>query len=235
MEAELQGLRDLVAQLQADNAKLREEREEFFSRKQQEGETLLEFSLALMSLMDKVKQVAPEGLVNADVLLRDQFIEHVIDSALRRELKQLVRREPTTTMLAARSEAIRWEREGTPGGVRGRSCSVPSAYGIQYGVQGGPCGASNSPSQQSELVTLKEILKQQQEQLNQLSQSVALLRSSQPPFRSSSSSVIICRRCQRPGHFARDCDARIPPPRQPRSLVSSSRGGRRLSPTVAEN
>lgn len=54
----------------------------FFSRKQQDGETLLEFSLALMALMEQVKQRAPDGLLNAEVLLRDQFVEHVMDSAV---------------------------------------------------------------------------------------------------------------------------------------------------------
>ncbi|KAI3352779.1 hypothetical protein L3Q82_019358 [Scortum barcoo] len=53
----------------------------FFSRHQLEGETLQEFSLALMALMDRVKQCAPDGVPNADVLLRDQFIEHVYDSS----------------------------------------------------------------------------------------------------------------------------------------------------------
>lgn len=69
---------------------------------------------------------------NADILLRDQFVEHVSDGALRRELKQLVHRQPTAMLLDVRSEAMRWEREGMPGGARGRSQSVPSAYGIQY-------------------------------------------------------------------------------------------------------
>ena len=39
--------------------------EAFFSRRQHEGETLLEFSLALMSLMTSVKQRAPGGIPNA--------------------------------------------------------------------------------------------------------------------------------------------------------------------------
>ena len=90
--------------------------EAFFSRKQQDGETLLEFSLALICLMDKVKKCAPDGLVNAEVLLRDQFAEHVLDGSLRRELKQLIRRQATVTLLELRAEAIRWEREGMPGG-----------------------------------------------------------------------------------------------------------------------
>lgn len=91
--------------------------EAFFSRRQQEGETLLEFSLALMGLLEKVKQRSPSVMLNAEVLLRDQFVEHVLDNTLRRELKQLVRRQPTATLLEVRSEAIRWEREGMPGGL----------------------------------------------------------------------------------------------------------------------
>lgn len=97
--------------------------EDFFSRKQQEGETLQEFSHALMCLMDKVVTNAPIGLPNSGVLLRDQFVEHVFDCTLRRELKQLIRRQPNATLLDVRSEAIRWEREGTPGGARGRTHS----------------------------------------------------------------------------------------------------------------
>ncbi|KAK0150708.1 hypothetical protein N1851_008178 [Merluccius polli] len=124
--------------------------EAFFSRRQQEGETLLEFSLVLMGLMASVKQRAPSGIPNAEVLSRDQFVEHVLDGALRRELKQFVRRQPTATLLEVRSEAIRWEREGLPGVVRGRSHSVPSIFGAQCVVQGSSQGGVGSP-QSSEL------------------------------------------------------------------------------------
>nr|XP_043898190.1 uncharacterized protein LOC122779681 [Solea senegalensis] len=116
-----------------------------FSRKQLEDETLQEFSLALMALMEQVQQCAPDHIPNAGVLLLDQFIEHVLDSALCRELKQLVRRQPTATLLDVRCEAIRREREGLPGGSRGRSHSLPTAYGLQYGVQG-MWGKVGSPS-----------------------------------------------------------------------------------------
>lgn len=75
----------------------------------------MEFSLALMSLLEKVKEQAPHEMSNAGALLRDQFVENVSDNTLRRELKQLVRRSPNSTLLEVRSEAIRWEREGTPG------------------------------------------------------------------------------------------------------------------------
>lgn len=108
--------------------------EAFFSRRQQEGETLQEFSLALMSLMVSVKQWAPSDMPNAEVLLRDQFVEHVLDGALCCELKQFVSRQPTVSLLDVRGEVVQWECEGLPGGARGRSHSVPLVFGIQYGV-----------------------------------------------------------------------------------------------------
>lgn len=196
--------------------------ESFFSRKQQDGESLLEFSLVLMGLLEKVKSQSPYGMPNAETLLRDQFVEYVNDGALRRELKQLVRRQPTATLLDVRNEAIRWEREGVPGGTRGRSQSVPSAYGIQYVVQGHSHTSSNAVSTTSELSELREMLKTQQQQLNQLTQSIAQIQNPQPRMRSSRPNQIICRRCQQPGHYAGDCDGERRPSRFPSALAVSS-------------
>ena len=185
--------------------------EAFFSRKQQEGETLLEFSLALMSLMDRVKQRAPAGMLNAEVLLRDQFVEQVSDSTLRRELKQFVRSQPTATLLSVRGEAIRWEREGLPSAFRGRSNSVPSFSGIQYGVQGAHSVASVPYS--SEMSEMKEMLRQQQDQLNQLTHTLARMQRPYARSHSAPRGPLVCNRCQKPGHFARECDGVRAPPR----------------------
>lgn len=187
--------------------------EAFFSRRQQEGETLLEFSLALMGLLEKAKHHSPDTMLNAEVFLRDQFVEHVLDSSLRRELKQLVRRQPTATLLDVRGEAIRWEREGTPGGARGRSHSVPLALGFQYGVQSDAHSGVDRSSLCSEMSELREMLKLQQQQLTQLTQSVAQLRDQPRRGRPFHNSSVICRRCQKPGHFAAECDGeRVPLP-----------------------
>ncbi len=80
--------------------------------------------------MQSIKQCAPDRMPNSD-----QFVEHVLDSSLRRELKQMVRRQPSASLLEVRGEAIRCEREGLPGGSHGRSCSLPSAHGLQFSVQ----------------------------------------------------------------------------------------------------
>lgn len=180
----------------------------FFSRRQQEGETLQEFSLALMALMEQVKQCTTGGVPNAAVLLRDQFVEHVLDGALRRDLKRFVRSRPTATLLDIRAEALRWEREGLPVGPRERSFSLPSICGLQYEVRGNtrPSPLATGPG----LNEVMELLKGQQEQLNLLTQTVASLQVSRPDGRPPRSSII-CRRCNRPGHYARECDGERAP------------------------
>lgn len=188
--------------------------EAFFSRRQEEGETLQEFSLALMGLMERVRQQAPTAMLNAESLLRDQFVEHVSNSALRRELKQMVRRQPDATLLDVRTEAIQWEREGLPGGVRGRSNSIPLVVGVQYGVHGG--------SQASEMAEMKEMLRRQQEQLNLLTESIDRLQNPQQYNRPPRTSPIICRRCNQPGHIARHCVARVSARPQAPSRPSST-------------
>lgn len=157
-----------------------------------------------MGLMERVKQRAPADMLNADTLLRDQFVEHVLNSSLRRELKQVVRRQPACTLLDVRAEAIQWEREGLPGGVRGRSQSVPSIYGTQYAVQGGPPAVQSSSV--AEMSELREMLKRQQEQLNQLVGSIAQLQNSHQNSHPPRTGPPLCRRCNQPGHFARECD-----------------------------
>ncbi len=205
--------------------------EAFFSLRQQEGETLLEFSLALMSLQEKVKQQSPAAMPNAGVLLRDQFVEFVLDPALRRELKQLVRREPSCNFLYVRSEAIRWEREGMLGGARARSQSLPLAYGVQYGMQGRSGLEGGGLVARSEFDELKEMLKLQQEQLGQLTQGLALLQGSSLQKPSPRRGPVICRRCQRAGHFARECDGdRVSPRPWPPSAVVPVSGGRQPRP-----
>lgn len=174
--------------------------EAFFSRKQQELEILLKFSLALMSLMEKVKQHSAI-VIDVPVLLRDQFGEHVVDGALRRELKQLVHRQPTITLLEVRGEAIRWER------------SVVAA----------------SPNL-SEMGELREMLKAQQKQLNQLTHNFARFQEFSSRDHSPRYGPVIYRRCQQPGHFARDCEGpRVPsrPPIVGPPMVPLSVDGRR--------
>lgn len=175
--------------------------ENFFSRKQLEGETLQEYSHALFCLMEKVTKSAPGIVQNAPILLRDQFVEHVLDPSLRRELKRLVRLHPGYTLLDVRREAIRREQEGQPSDARGRSQSVPSFCAVQYSQARGSEGFSNRP--QDGLAEIKELLVKQQEQINLLTQNMLQLQNRPPNF--NRGGPLICRQCQQPGHIARNC------------------------------
>lgn len=174
--------------------------ENFFSRRQLDGETLQEYSHALFCLMEKVTKSAPGVLQNAAILLRDQFVEYVLDPCLRRELKRLVRLNPGYTLLDVRREAIRWEQEGQPSDARGRSQSVPSYCAVQHS-QIRREGFSNKP--QDGIAEIRELLVKQQEQINLLTQNMLQLQNRPPSY--NRGGPIICRQCQRPGHIARNC------------------------------
>ncbi|XP_023817649.1 uncharacterized protein LOC105355397 [Oryzias latipes] len=180
--------------------------EKFFSRTQQEGESLQEYSPALLSVMDKIKQTSPESVPQSDKLLRDQFIEHVLDPDLCRELKRLVRLTPQMSMWEARTTAIQWEREGRPGeDRRGGLYPVPSICAMQgSNVKPGappPSVGVIGP----ELVELRALILKQQEQINKLTDAMATLQRA-PRQTRPNRAAIICRRCQQVGHYAKECD-----------------------------
>lgn len=176
--------------------------EKFFSRKQLEGESLQEYSHALFGLMNEVLETAPDAMPNSVILLRDQFVEHVTDPALRRALKQIVRAHPSHTLLDIRKEAIRWEQEGMSLERRERSYSVPSFCATQVSTTSNTSSKSNYSA---EIAEIKELLKQQQIQLNQLGEQLSRLQHS-PKRPSMHHNQVVCRRCQQPGHFASHCD-----------------------------
>lgn len=115
-----------------------------------------------------------------------------------------MRAKPTAALLDVRAEAIRLGRDGMSGGVRGRSHSVSSVLGLQYGVQC-PQQMTNSYLT-SELTEIREMMKLQQEQLTKLTQSLSSLQGHQQGRSTFNRGPAICRRCQQPGHFARECD-----------------------------
>lgn len=161
--------------------------EKFFSRKQIEGELLQEYSHALFRLMP-----------NSAILLRDQFVEHIING----ELKQIVLAHPSYTLLDIRKEAIRWEWEGMSVEGRARSYSVPSLCAMHvYTIP----NTSSTGNYSAEIAEIKELLKRQQEQLNQIGEQLSRLQNppKRPPVHRNQ---VVCRRCQQPGHISSHCD-----------------------------
>lgn len=98
------------------------------------------------------------------------------------------------------------------------------AYGHQYLVQGDfyfVCKVLLG----SELAEFKDIRKCQQDQLTQLTQSIASLQEGQRRIKLARDGPVICRRCQCPGHFARECDGEQVPFRSHSASVAPSSDG----------
>lgn len=84
------------------------------------------------------------------------------------------------------------------------SHSVPSVFGVQYGIHGNPQGVVSSPPV-SEMGEMREMLQCQQEQLNKLAESIAVLQNSHQPSRPPCTGPILCRQSSQSGHFEREC------------------------------
>ena len=84
-----------------------------FSCKQEPAETVMEFSLRLQELFQKLKKRDPDGMGPFDRLLRDQFVDGLSDRTLRRELKTLTRSSPTLSFAEINKEArLRGQADG---------------------------------------------------------------------------------------------------------------------------
>ena len=185
--------------------------QKFFDRKQKEGESLQDFSHALMTLMEKVQLC--NAMSNSQILLRDQFCENVRDHMLRRELKTLVRQNGELSLLDIRKEAIRWVEEGQPAREK-YVRPIPQTCEAQATATSEAVGVGKS-----EYEELKNMFVKQQAQLDLITQT---LNSNANTSRGRSFSRVnryqrapdgrpICVKCAQPGHIARYCSQDTPP------------------------
>jgi hypothetical protein len=77
----------------------------FYNRRQRKGESVRRYSHALLSLMERLH---PQQEGEHDPMLKEQFSEHVNNSALRRELKKMCRADEEMSFIELRDEAIAW-------------------------------------------------------------------------------------------------------------------------------
>lgn len=163
-----------------------------------------------MALMEVMKRKDLQGICNSDLTLRDQFIEHMRDGNLRRELKRQVRLNVGMSFLEARAEAIRWADEGETPSIRPRAQSCAADVQIASAYRSG-----NSTSESgSELAELKECLRKQQGQLDAILKHLSLntvdnvgggVGPRPRTARFQADGRPICMRCNKAGHIARFC------------------------------
>ncbi|KAM4552582.1 uncharacterized protein PAE49_013083 [Odontesthes bonariensis] len=190
----------------------------FYARRQLDGEDLRDYSHALSRLLNTALQQSPDAVADAQLALRDQFIEGVRDSALRRELRRLVREKPRSTLFDVREEAIMWALEDRP-----RSSNVARSRNL---VGASPNEVTEKANRTTDSptdlkMTLQEVVKiiaQQGKAIGELTNAVRELttqtvssgggpKSSRPKVQPkyTSEGQPICLRCEGVGHIARQC------------------------------
>ena len=207
---------------------------QFSQRHQRTGESVRQFSYALKELMDTVNRAAPGVVPNGGKILRDHFIEHVRDQALRRMLDQRISSDPTLDFLQVRALAVHWD-EARPGRarLRSRSCGavepgpppvVSQAVRTLEGALASrpPAPADALPPEpgdtQRQLAELTRLITQL---VGRLDMGASGPRGSTVPRAGRTlDGRTICFRCNEPGHIARYCQQppgpeRVEPPSRP--------------------
>ncbi|XP_073331852.1 uncharacterized protein [Pagrus major] len=176
----------------------------FYERRQQEGESLRQFSHALMSLMDDVLDKNPDAVPNSEVALRDQFVERVRDGTLRHHLREVVRGKPRMSLIDIREEAIRWGEDFE----RGRNSHSSQCNVTRANIT---TATSVQESKQSpEFLAITELIKNQQTQISSLTQQFQSLQSMFEQTTAKFKEERRCLRCNKQGHIARYCRQAMP-------------------------
>lgn len=144
--------------------------------------------------------------------VRDQFVEGVSDSTLRRELRKMVREKPESTLFDVCQEAIAWSMEEKPSGTRvAKSRPILSDSAVA-----GDQSTREAPDRSS--ATLDEILKVVSEQGKAFGELLSVVRESvtsrerapkrgipRSKFQFTDDGKPICFKCKGVGHIAREC------------------------------
>ncbi|XP_038141085.1 uncharacterized protein LOC119783568 [Cyprinodon tularosa] len=206
----------------------------FYARRQLDGEDLRDYSHALSQLLNSALQQSPGVVPDTQLTLRDQFIEGVRDSTLRRELRRLIREKPDCNLFDNREEALMWTMEDRP-----RSANVARNRNIVGNRPNDNLEKTDSTinSQTDLAFTLQEVVKiiaQQGKAIGELTNAVRELTTQAASSEDSRSARTkpkpkytrdgqpICLRCEGVGHMARYCNTQRKPTNQSPGMPGSA-------------
>lgn len=83
----------------------------FFQRNQKSGESLEEYSLALMKIANQATKRDDSALGDKNNTLKERFIEGILDKQLKREVRRFYREHKEYSFLQFREEVLKWVDE----------------------------------------------------------------------------------------------------------------------------
>ena len=101
---------DIVLDVFGEKRSVSQLQEQFYLRKQLDGETIRAYSAVLLELLEVLRK-DPRSVNDPDRVLAEHFAEGLRDRVLRREIKQQLRQQPDIQFIDLREEAIRWSEE----------------------------------------------------------------------------------------------------------------------------
>jgi hypothetical protein len=185
----------------------------FAARKQQDKESLRDYSYALMSLLERAIAINPKCVVSKDTYLRDRFVENVRDHYLRKYLKSQLRARKDMKFQDVRDEAIQWAEEDT--GIRETETKLKKKVDLKMNsvmTEDSRVNAltisKNNAVMESKLEMLVDVQRQQQELLEKQQKMILELmqkRNTSEKEENKKADIGPCFFCNRPGHIKKNC------------------------------
>lgn len=194
----------------------------FYNRKQADGEDFRDFSRSLSQIWSSVTKQSTNVIPNEETVLRDQFIEGLMDAALRCELRKTVRDKPDSSLLGVRNEALLREMEDS----RSHRPRAVKRSQVNSEVSETQCSTIKANNDQGTMLDdVQRAIANQEKQLTELGKTLAKLactvselskRTTQPAFQEpkprartqpkfTPDDQPICFKCRGTGHIARNC------------------------------